>query len=125
LNFLIDKERRIFLKGEVSVIFCSDEYLLELNTEFLNHDTLTDVITFNYSDDNDLLGDIYISIDRVSENADKFEQAFDVELNRVIIHGFLHLCGYNDKTKSERELMTAKEDLYIGVLMCNNSIRCL
>jgi probable rRNA maturation factor len=119
LNFLLGEEKKIFLSGKVSVIFCSDQYLLELNKKFLNHDTLTDVITFNYSEANDLQGELYISIDRVKDNSDKFSQIFEIELSRVIIHGFLHLCGYNDTKKSERVVMTKKEDRYLDVLKEN------
>lgn len=101
---------------EVSYIFCSDAYLLELNQKFLHHNTLTDIITFDYSEDTRLLkGEIYISIDRVTENSIKYKNKMDEELLRVIIHGVLHLCGYKDKTQSEITLMRKKEDTYISL----------
>ncbi|MBL6872740.1 MAG: rRNA maturation RNase YbeY, partial [Flavobacteriales bacterium] len=87
--------------------------LLEKNQTFLNHDTLTDIITFDYSDENGIGGDIFISIDRVKENARKFAVPFDTELRRVMIHGVLHLIGYNDKSDEEKELMREKEDFYL------------
>jgi rRNA maturation RNase YbeY len=90
--------------------------MLDLNTRFLKHKTLTDVITFDYSEGCTLGGDIFISVDRVRENAKTFLQSSRLELARVIIHGFLHLCGYNDKTKEEKKLMTVKEDFYLDSL---------
>ena len=101
---------------EVSVVFCDDKYLFKLNVEFLNHDTLTDVIGFNYSLSNEIHGEIYISIDRVEDNAVEFSQAFETELLRVMAHGVLHFCGYNDKTDLESSLMRAKEDFYLNQL---------
>lgn len=100
----------------LNYIFCSDSFLSELNVKYLNHDTLTDIITFDYSDDLNLSGDIYISIDRVKENSSKYKTSFAEELNRVMIHGVLHLCGYKDKTKTAKKLMTAKEDYYLSLL---------
>ena len=105
-----------FLEGEVSVVFCDDKYLFKLNVEFLNHDTLTDVIGFNYSLSNEIHGEIYISIDRVEDNAVEFSQAFETELLRVMAHGVLHFCGYNDKTDLESSLMRTKEDFYLNQL---------
>ena len=97
--------------GELTYIFCSDEYLLEINKQYLRHDYYTDIITFNYNEGNTISGDIFISVDMVKHNAEKFaEGKFDEELNRVIAHGVLHLCGFNDKTKDEQILMTKKED---------------
>ncbi len=113
---LINQEKKSITSGEVNVIFCSDEYLYSLNTSFLNHNTLTDIITFDYSEGNTLGGDIFISIERVRENAKIFLQSSKTELSRVIIHGFLHLCGYKDKTKREKKLMTLKEDFYLDDL---------
>jgi probable rRNA maturation factor len=95
--------------GAVSYIFCSDNYLLELNREYLKHDTLTDIITFPYSK-TPIEGDIFISIDRVKDNAKDFGVSFEQELKRVLIHGVLHLCGYGDKTKAQAAVMRQKED---------------
>ena len=100
---------------EISFIFCSDLYLLKLNQEYLNHDTLTDIISFDYSQGNKLSGEIYISIDRVMENSQKFASSFVDELHRVMIHGVLHLCGYKDKTQSDKTLMRKKEDAYLSL----------
>lgn len=95
---------------EISYIFCDDEYLLNLNEEFLKHDTYTDIITFDYSVGKILQGDIYISTERVKENSDEYNVSFEEELRRVIIHGVLHLCGYKDKTKEQSLLMRQKEE---------------
>ncbi len=100
---------------EISFIFCSDPYLLKLNQGYLNHDTLTDIITFDYSQGNKLSGEIYISIDRVMENSKKFDSGFVDELHRVMIHGVLHLCGYKDKTRPDKTLMHKKEDAYLSL----------
>ncbi|MFN7115921.1 MAG: rRNA maturation RNase YbeY [Saprospiraceae bacterium] len=94
----------------ISYIFCSDDYLLDLNQQYLDHDTLTDIITFQYSKLPDIEGDIFISIDRVKENAHTFGVTFEEELRRVIIHGVLHLCGYGDKTSLDKARMTEKEN---------------
>jgi rRNA maturation RNase YbeY len=99
--------------GELVFNFCSDESLSKINKEFLNHDTLTDVITFDYSALNEISGEIFISTDRVRENASEFQQSFEVEIRRVMIHGLLHLCGYNDKTAKEKELMSDRENFYL------------
>ena len=102
---------------EVSYIFCSDEYLLSLNMEFLEHDTLTDILTFTMSDINlPIVSEIYISIERVQENANNLNINFSDELNRVMIHGILHLCGYSDHTPDLKKEMTAKEDYYLTKL---------
>ena len=99
---------------ELNFIFCSDKYLLKINQEYLNHDTYTDIITFDNSEVNmEIFGDIYISIDRVKENAKTYKTTFIDELHRVIIHGTLHLLGYTDKSKRDKELMTLKEDAYL------------
>ena len=95
--------------GAVSYIFCSDEYLHKLNIEYLDHDTLTDILTFPYNR-SPLEGDIFISIDRVEDNARELNLSFENELHRVIIHGVLHLCGYLDETDEEEALMRQKED---------------
>jgi probable rRNA maturation factor len=97
-------------EGEINYIFCNDEYLLDLNQKHLNHDTLTDIISFDYSLGNEIHGDIYISIERVRENAIEYNVSFSEELNRVMIHGILHYCGYKDKTDSDELLMRLKED---------------
>ena len=102
-----------FLIGNLNFIFCSDSYLLKINKEHLNHNTFTDIITFNYNVDKLIAGDIFISIDRIKENSSSLKVPFDTELKRVIIHGVLHLIGYNDKTAEEVEIMRAKEDFYI------------
>lgn len=102
--------------GEITYIFCSDEYLHKINLEHLNHDNYTDIITFNYCEDDVISADIFISIDRVKENAKTFNVSFNDELDRVVIHGVLHLFGYNDKTDEEQEEMTAKEDFYLSLL---------
>lgn len=99
---------------ELNFIFCSDNYLLKINQEYLNHDTFTDIITFDNSETpEDIYGDIFISVDRVKENAKTFNTKFVDELHRVIIHGTLHLLGYTDKTKKDKDLMTQKEDFYL------------
>ena len=110
------KKRKV---GDLSFVFCSDGFLLRLNKEYLNHDTLTDIITFDYSKDDNQLpisGDIYISIDRIRENAVKFNKSFENELHRVIIHGTLHLLGYADKTKAAKLEMTKQEDIALNLL---------
>lgn len=103
--------------GDISFIFCSDEYLLEVNKQYLNHDYFTDIITFDYVENNVISGDIFISCDRVRENADEFQTGFDNELRRIIIHGVLHLIGYKDKSKKDKLLMTSKEDFYLNMLL--------
>lgn len=99
----------------INYVFCNDDYLLELNLKHLNHNTLTDIITFNYNLGRSISADIFISIDRILENAEKFNVSFQDELHRVMIHGILHLCGYNDKTKEEKSLMRKKEDYYLSL----------
>jgi len=100
--------------GEISFIFCSDSYLLDMNKQYLDHDYYTDIITFDYVQNGIISGDIYISVDRISENADIFQVSFEEELNRIMIHGVMHLCGYADKLESEKLLMTQKEDYYLA-----------
>lgn len=107
----IEKEKR--KSGEINFIFCSDDDLLEINQHYLKHDTYTDIITFDYSKENKtqpISGDIFISIDRVEENAKKFSKSFENELHRVLIHGILHLLGFSDKTKKTKAAMTRQED---------------
>ena len=96
--------------GEVGYLFCNDEKILEVNREFLQHDYYTDIITFDYCEDDTLNGDIVISLDTVRSNAQQLGKDYDEELHRVIIHGILHLCGQNDKGPGEREQMEAAED---------------
>jgi probable rRNA maturation factor len=96
--------------GTVNYVFCNDDELLEINIKHLNHNTLTDIITFDYTENKKINSDIFISIDRVTENAKKFNVAFEEELHRVMIHGILHLCGYKDKSKTEASLMRKKEN---------------
>ena len=100
--------------NEISYNFCSDSELLKVNKEFLNHDTLTDIITFDYSGLSGLSGEVLISTERVKENAQEFSQAFNVELRRVMVHGVLHLCGFKDKTDADKLIMTQKEDFYLS-----------
>ena len=97
-------------EGEISYIFCDDEYLLKINQDFLNHDTYTDIISFDNSLGNQLNGDIFISVERVKENAVEFNVSEDEEMRRVIIHGILHFCGYKDKNKEDEKLMRSKEN---------------
>lgn len=99
-----------FVLGEITYVFCDDEYLLKLNKDFLDHDTLTDIISFDYSMGKELHGEIYISTERVAENASEFNTEFSNELHRVIIHGILHYCGYKDKTEEEAITMRMLED---------------
>ncbi len=96
--------------GEISFIFCGDEYLLEMNQKYLNHDTYTDIISFDSSVGNILNGDIFISTERVADNSESYNVDFSEELKRVIIHGVLHLCGYKDKSAEEEQLMRTKEE---------------
>jgi probable rRNA maturation factor len=97
-------------EGEISYIFCDDEYLLKINREYLKHDTLTDIISFDYGEGNFLHGDIFISVERVQENAIEYNVSFLEELKRVMAHGVLHYCGYKDKSESDEKLMRQKEE---------------
>lgn len=105
-----------FSEGEINYIFCDDAYLLDLNIEFLNHDTLTDIISFDYTLGKLINGDVYISVERVRENAKDFKVSFENELSRVMIHGILHYCGYKDKTDADEAEMRSKENHYIAQL---------
>lgn len=108
------KEKRTC--GNISYIFCSDEELLKINIQYLNHKTLTDIITFDYTEEDKIAGDIFISVERVEENAEKYKVDFENELHRVMIHGILHLCGYKDKTPKDEKLMRKKEDEALALL---------
>lgn len=102
-------------EGEINYIFCDDEYLHKINVEYLNHDTLTDVISFDYTMGNEISGDCFISVERVKDNASDFNVAFDEEIKRVLAHGILHYCGYKDKTDVDEEVMRSKEDEKIAL----------
>ncbi|MDO9274110.1 MAG: rRNA maturation RNase YbeY [Lutibacter sp.] len=99
-----------FSEGEINYVFCDDDYLLKLNVEFLNHDTLTDIISFDYTMGKLVNGDIFISVERVRENAKIFDQTVDNELNRVMIHGLLHYMGFKDKIMADKAIMRAEEE---------------
>jgi probable rRNA maturation factor len=102
--------------AEINFIFCSDEYLRNINIQFLDHPTYTDIITFDTSEVSGLIqGDIYISVDRVTENSTRFKCTFEDELHRVMIHGVLHLVGYSDKNSTNKKLMRKKEDAYLSL----------
>lgn len=108
IKTIIQSERKKV--GQLNFVFTSDEALLKTNIQFLNHNTYTDIITFDYCEKDSVHGDIIISVERVKENAAKFDVEFNEELKRVIIHGVLHLCGYKDKTAKDAELMRKKEN---------------
>ena len=102
--------------GEIAYIFCSDDKILEVNQQYLQHDYYTDIITFDYCEGNRISGDLFISLDTVRTNAEQFEQPYDRELHRVIIHGILHLCGINDKGLGVREIMEAAENKALALV---------
>lgn len=106
-NVILSENKK---EGDINYVFCDDEYILEINKQYLDHDYYTDIISFDYCVGNELHGDIFISIERVRENAIEFEVGFDEELKRVLAHGVLHYCGYKDKTEEEALLMRSKED---------------
>lgn len=101
--------------GDITFVFCTDEYLGAMNEKYLNHHTLTDIITFDYSEKGKLSGDICISIERIQENAVDFNTTFEKELGRVIAHGVLHLSGYLDKSSEDKKMMRSKEDFYLAL----------
>ncbi|GDX52814.1 endoribonuclease YbeY [Bacteroidota bacterium] len=101
--------------GDLHYIFCTDSYLLNLNKQYLKHNTLTDIITFDYCVNDEVSGDVFISIDRVKENASTFKQSFEKELHRVLFHGVLHLCGYKDKLPAHKKVMRSKEEFYLNL----------
>ncbi len=129
LNFKLHNESQItkwiseviktegFKLGDINYIFCDDDYLFYINVEFLKHDTLTDIISFDYSIGKELHGDIFISIERVIENAKDFKVLFNEELQRVMVHGVLHYCGYKDKSEKDAKLMRKKENHYLNQLV--------
>jgi len=102
--------------GELTFIFTSDDYLLEVNKQYLDHDYYTDIITFDYCEDDYVIGDLFISIDRVKDNAQTNNTTFQNELNRVIVHGVLHLCGYKDKSEIDEQLMRQKENQMLALI---------
>ncbi|MEX2335738.1 MAG: rRNA maturation RNase YbeY [Fulvivirga sp.] len=104
-----------FSQGDISYVFCDDDFLHKMNIDFLNHDTLTDIITFDYTVDKQVHAEIYISVERVRDNADSFNVPFENELKRVIIHGILHLLGYKDKTEEQQSIMRLAENKCIAV----------
>jgi len=106
--------------GDLNFIFCTDLYLLKINKEYLNHDYFTDIITFNYCDEDIISGDIFISVDRVEENAKEYDVSFSMELNRVIIHGVLHLIGLNDHTEGEKIEMREAENACLNRIISEN-----
>ena len=102
--------------GFINCVFCSDEYLLKINKKYLKHDTYTDIITFDYAEQTDNIeGDLYVSLDRINENAQKYKVDKNEELLRIIIHGLLHLIGYSDKSKKEKLMMSEKENKYLSL----------
>ena len=114
INTLAKEESRKV--GDITFVFCDDSYLHKINLEFLHHDTYTDVVTFDYSVGNELVSEIYISTERVEENAKKYSETFENEIHRVMIHGVLHLCGYKDKLSEEKKIMRNKENHYLSLL---------
>lgn len=112
INSIVNENKKV---GELSFVFCTDECLLEKNIKFLDHATYTDIITFDYSEGDIISGDLFISIERVAENANAFGVRFEEELDRVLIHGVLHLAGYQDKSKEEASYMREKEDFYLSL----------
>ena len=102
--------------GTINYIFCDDEYLLQVNKDYLQHDYYTDIITFDYVKGKTISSDIFVSLQRISDNANQLNKSFDNELHRVLAHGILHLCGYKDKTEDEEKLMRNKEDFYLNLL---------
>ena len=112
LKFVAESEAKRL--GDIAIIFCSDDYILDVNIKYLKHDYYTDIITFDYCEGNRMSGDLFISIDSVRENADFYGVEFPDELNRVIVHGLLHLMGYDDHTEEDIAVMRAKENYYLS-----------
>ena len=113
INLIKNEQKKV---GEINYIFCDDEYLLKVNRDFLQHDYYTDIITFDYVKGKTIAGDIFVSLHRISENAETHSKDFNLELHRVLAHGILHLCGYKDKTEEEIKEMRNKEDYYLNIL---------
>lgn len=113
LRLVIESEIR--RAGNISIIFCSDNYILDVNLKYLQHDYFTDIITFDYCEGDKISGDLFISVDSVRENSAFYGTDFNDELNRVMVHGILHLIGYDDHTKKDQKLMRAKEDYYLSL----------
>ena len=118
INYLINNELKEV--GEISIIFCSDQYLLEINKQYLKHDYYTDIITFDYVEKNVISGDLFISTDRINDNTIKYETEVIKELYRVVFHGVLHLVGYKDKNEEEQQLMKEKENYYLSKIDFKN-----
>lgn len=115
LQHMVRSHRSDLKSVDLTYIFCDDDYLLEINQQFLSHDTLTDIITFDLSEDEKhLQGEIYISVDRIKENAEKFGESYEKELHRVIFHGALHLCGFKDKTPADKKKMRQQEEVCLN-----------
>ncbi|PIE50789.1 MAG: rRNA maturation RNase YbeY [Flavobacteriales bacterium] len=112
-NLIVSEGKKL---GDIQYIFCDDEYLLKVNQDYLQHDYYTDIITFDYVQGKSINGDIFISLPRISDNAQLLSTNEEEEFKRVLIHGILHLCGYKDKTKEEQKLMRSKEDFYIKAM---------
>ena len=112
VRFVLDEEVKEL--GEINFILCDDDYLLDINVKTLKHNTLTDIISYDYSLGNVISGDVYVSYERVKDNADNLKIPFGDELHRVMIHGILHYCGYKDKSDDEKILMRSKEDYYLS-----------
>lgn len=110
-NLILEEGKKL---GEITYVFCDDAYLLKVNQEYLQHDYYTDIITFDYVKGKTISGDIFVSLQRISDNASTLSNSFEKELQRVIAHGVLHLCGYKDKTEEEEKLMRSKEDYYLS-----------
>ena len=113
IEFCIHQENKEL--GEIAYMFCTDEYLLDKNLKYLKHNTLTDIISFDYSLDRLISGDVFISVERVTENASDLNIVFSAELHRIMIHGVLHFCGYRDKKEEDKTIMTSKEDYYLSL----------
>lgn len=110
-NLILEEGKKL---GEITYVFCDDSYLLKVNQDYLQHDYYTDIITFDYVKGKTISGDIFVSLQRISDNASTLSNSFEKELQRVIAHGVLHLCGYKDKTEEEEKLMRSKEDYYLS-----------
>lgn len=112
-NIIITEQKKV---GKITYVFCTDEALLKVNKDFLQHDYYTDIITFDYVKGKTISADIFVSLPRISENAETLNKIFNIELHRVLAHGILHLCGYSDKTEEEIHQMRQKEDFYLSLI---------